>query len=135
MKEKKVSVADILLCVANAVLFLGTKLIFHGCEVMEGESVMACHWAENAVFGIAAVMLCLSVIMLISKSAGARLWLSVAMIPSAVLAILVPGTLINLCMMAEMRCHSVMRPSVTIVSVIIILLSVFNVVTEIRKKK
>ena len=53
--------------------------------------------------------------------------LSLAMIPAAALAFLLPGTMIDLCMMETMRCHTVMQPAARAISVVLILLACLDV--------
>ena len=48
------------------------------------------------------------------KNESLRKGLYIAMALTAVLGILVPGTLIGLCGMATMRCRALMRPAMTI---------------------
>ncbi|MBR1691740.1 MAG: DUF4418 family protein [Lachnospiraceae bacterium] len=132
-KKNKVTVMDIVLLVLSAVLCLGTKFLFHACEVMEGESIMACHWAEQAVTGVAAVLVIQAVLLAVTAGKDTRKGLSLAMIPTAALTACIPGGLIRLCMMADMRCRSVMRPAVMILGIIIAVCALVNAVLEWRR--
>ena len=58
---------------------------------------------------------------------------SAAMIPTAVSGIFVPGTLVSLCMMDTMRCHTVMRPFVMIMSAAVSVICVIDILVN-RKR-
>ena len=51
-----------------------------------------------------------------------------------VLALLIPGKLIGLCMMASMRCRSLMAPAVTVFSVLLLALALLDLLYQ-RKRK
>lgn len=84
---------------------------------------MTCHWAGEALTGLAAVMLILSLLHLVPLRSGTKTGLAIAMIPLAVLVICLPGHLIPLCTMETMRCHTLMQPSVSVIAVLNIVLS------------
>ncbi len=84
---------------------------------------MTCHWAGEALLGIAAVMLVMSLLHLLPLRTGMKEGLVFAMIPVSFLIIVLPGRLIPLCMMETMRCHVVMQPAVTVIAVLNIVLS------------
>ena len=94
---------------------------------------MTCHWAGQGVTGIAAVLLVISVIHLIVKDAKIKLGLSLAVIPTALLSAILPGNLIGLCMMNTMRCHSIMRTSAIVESVLLIAIAVFDIFVQKKK--
>ena len=84
---------------------------------------MTCHWAGEALLGIAAVMLVMSLLHLLPLRKGMKEGLVFAMIPVSFLIIVLPGRLIPLCMMETMRCHVIMQPAVTVIAVLNIVLS------------
>ena len=115
---RKINITDILLLVMSAVLCLGVKIVFHACGMKEDGSWMNCHWAEQAVFAVSiglTVTACLRLFFDRKAKAGAALAMSVISVMTA----LIPGVFVRLCMMDSMRCHAVMRPAVTILSVLI----------------
>lgn len=107
-----------LLCLLTAA---GSKLWFHACPVQAGARIMPCHWAEQAVFATAVVMTLQSVLLFVLTGDEARMAVSLSILPEAVLLMLYPGTLISLCMMPTMRCHTVMRPAVLVLAALIFL--------------
>lgn len=131
--KQKINGFDVILLALSAVLLLGVLTVFAPCGAKEDGGWMTCHWAGNAVAGAAAVLTALAVMRFFAKEGKARSWLSAAMIPTALLAALIPGRLIALCMMPSMRCRAVMSPTVTVLSVLIIAAAVIDVVF--RRKK
>ena len=116
--------------VLSILLTAGVKLIFHACGPMEDGSFMHCHNAEQAVFFIGCAMTVMSVIMLAVKKAKIRRIISVVMIPVSIVTALIPNTIIKMCMMTDMRCHSVMKPAVIIISAIIAVYSVIYLIVN-----
>ena len=87
---------------------------FLGPCVHEDGSFGACHWAGEAMLGIGLLLAALSLTALLVKDGRLRAGILFAAAAAAVLGIFVPGTLINLCGMATMRCRAVMRPAMTL---------------------
>lgn len=110
-------ILQIILLVLCAVLCIGVKTFFSPCEhKTESGMWMACHWAGQAVFGISLAMAVNAVMMFIVKDSKIKLGLALSLIPTAIVTALIPNTLINLCMSEQMRCHSVMKPAVIVIS-------------------
>ena len=131
--KQKINGFDVILLALSAALLLGVLTVFAPCGAKEDGNWMTCHWAGNAVAGAAAVLTALAVMRIFAKDGKARSWLSAAMIPTALLAALIPGRLIPLCMMPSMRCRAVMSPAVTVLSVLIIAAAVIDAASG-RKK-
>ena len=74
----------------------------------------SCHWAGQAVFGLAILIAAESALVFWRKNTGLRKGLYLAMVLTAELGILTPGTLISLCRMDSMRCRAVMQPAMVI---------------------
>lgn len=132
--KRNIGPSDILLLALSIVFLIGSRTVFLPCEAQEDGSWMTCHWAGQAVSGLAAVLVVLAVLHILLADARIKTGLSVAVLPVAVLTILAPGTLIHLCMMDTMRCHAVMRPAATVFSVLIIGAAALDVVLQ-RKRR
>ena len=130
---KKIKVMDIVLLVLSIVLCVGIKLVFHACEVME-DKIMACHWAEQAVFALSIVLVIQALGLIVFSKMNIRKGVCMAMIPAAIITAIIPGGFINLCMMNDMRCHISMRPAVIILSIIIAVCALINVLAGERKE-
>ena len=125
-------ILDVVLCVLSAVLCFGTKFLFHACAPKEDGGWMTCHWAEQTVFGLGITLLILSILTFVFKDGKTKSGVQISMTVISALTLFVPNHLIKLCMMPDMRCHSVMKPSVMIIS---ILLAVFAVISGICHRK
>ena len=130
---RKINGFDAILLVLGASLLAGVLTVFAPCGAKEDGGWMTCHWAGNAVAGVAAVLTALAVMRLFVKNTKMRLGLSASMIPVALLSALLPGRLISLCMMPSMRCRAVMSPAVTVLSVLIIAAAGIDIAMQ-RKK-
>ena len=106
--NRRFGVCDILLPLAALLFLLGLLFVFSPCGAKEDGGWMSCHWAAQALKGVAALAL--------------------------VLALLIPGRLIGLCMMASMRCRSLMAPAVTVFSVLLLALALLDLLYQ-RKRK
>ncbi|BEU88822.1 hypothetical protein TAMA11512_22860 [Selenomonas sp. TAMA-11512] len=125
--KRNFGATDVLLLVLNAAFFIGIQSVFMPCEARPDGTWMHCHWAGQALTGVAAVLAVTALLHLVISRPQVKQGLSLAMIPLSVLAILLPGHLIELCMMETMRCHTVMKPAVTAISLLNILLAAVDV--------
>lgn len=124
----KKNVVNIILLFLGIFLTVGVKLFFAPCGQKEDGSYMTCHWAGEMVFAIGIVLSILAALSIVVKNAAAKSAFSIAILCTAVLTAFVPKHIISLCMMADMKCRSVMQPAVMVTSIIIAVLSIVNVV-------
>ena len=125
VKEIVMSAVPLILSVF---LTVGVKFVFHACGPKADGSFMNCHKAEQIVFITGCVLTVMSVLLLVLKNAKIRKILAAAMIPVSIVTALIPNTIIKLCMMNDMRCHTVMRPAVMILAILIAVCSVINMI-------
>ncbi|MCR5540230.1 MAG: DUF4418 family protein [Ruminococcus sp.] len=129
MKEK---IWDITGLVLSLLLAVGSLTFFRACDSEEGRH-MACHWAQNAVTLIGIVLAVQSLAKLLTRHKGVKAGLAIGIATLAAAVIFIPGTAINLCMMKTMRCHTVFRPAVTVVSSLLAAVSVIDAVTNLKR--
>ena len=136
MKTKKIKfgISDIILLLLSIIFLVGILTFFKTCGPKNDGSWMTCHWAGNTVTGLADILTVISFLQLIIPDSKIKIGLSVSIIPISILAIFIPGTLINICMTNIMRCNAIMRPSVTIMSVLMIIFSIFDIIRYSRKQ-
>lgn len=132
MKQHKIVVTDIILLVLGALFLIGLLTFLKPCGPKDDGSWMICHWAGNAAAGVAGALLALAVVRLF-VSAKVKLGLDITAIVLSVLSICIPGHLIGLCMMADMRCRAVMAPGVTVLSVLTVIAAAADILMQ-RKK-
>ena len=135
MEKKKLHIGagDVLLAVFSILFLIGSLTFLAPCGPKEDGGWMTCHWAGNAVAGAAAVLAVIAVLHLIAPDDRMKAGLSLAAIPAALLALLLPGSIIGLCMMDTMRCRAVMRPGAAVMSVLVIAAAVFDLLSRRRK--
>lgn len=129
--KKKISAFDVVLAVLSAFLFVGILFIFKPCGPKEDGSWMRCHWAGISVAGVAAVLTVISIARFFLDS-KVKTGTDIAIIPSAILAALLPGTLISLCGMKTMVCHTATKPAVIVISILIALTAAADLILLIK---
>ena len=111
MKKNHYSTAAAVIILVLALLSaIGVRTFMSPCVHDDG-SFGSCHWAGQALFGLSLLIATQSVIALVWKDLALRQGLYLAMALTAVLGLLIPGILIKLCSMADMRCRMIMRPA------------------------
>lgn len=133
-KKKLIGASDIVLLVLSVVFLIGSLTFFAPCGPKDDGSWMSCHWAGSAVAGVAGVLVVVSLIHLFVPDSGIKTGLSLTAIPTALLSLILPGNIIPLCMMDTMRCRSVTRPAVIVLSILVIAAAVFDILVQ-RKKR
>ena len=126
---KKLSASDIILLVLSLILLFGTKYAFHACPAKADGSWMLCHWAEHVVIALGTVFSFLSVARFFVDE-KIKSGISLSFVPLSVVTALVPGLLVNLCMMKDMRCHTTMRPAVIVIAILIAAISLVDFIVR-----
>ncbi len=132
---KKISIFDIILSVLSVVLFFGTIFIFHACPAKDDGTWMVCHWAEHGVIAFSVVLSIVSLIRFFIGDKKIKMGLSISIVPCAIFTALIPGVFINLCMMKNMRCHTVMRPAVIVLCVLITVSALVDLFIQFKNTK
>ncbi|MBR0171492.1 MAG: DUF4418 family protein [Lachnospiraceae bacterium] len=120
-KNNPASVIDVIILLLCLLLTAGIKLVFHACAPKEDGSWMTCHWAEQAVFAIGVAMVIQALALLLydrQGKHGVKAGISFALAIQGIICAVLPGILINLCMMQDMRCHTLMRPAVIVLCIL-----------------
>ncbi|MBP3902514.1 MAG: DUF4418 family protein [Blautia sp.] len=130
MKEKKspLGIADTLLPFLSIIFLVGLMTFAGACGPKEDGSFMTCHWAGQAVKALAVLLLITSIVRLAIRDRGTKKGLSIAIVLTAITAAVVPGILINLCMMNTMHCHAVMRPFIIVMAVLLAATAIFDII-------
>lgn len=123
-KTKATYILDGVQLLASGVLTLGSQTFFAACPV--GEKAMACHWAERAILGVGLALTAISLLQLLISNPKISKGLNLAALPLAILTALIPGVLIRLCGMLDMRCHTIFKPAVLVFSVGIFFIATIN---------
>ncbi|MCR5254049.1 MAG: DUF4418 family protein [Treponema sp.] len=130
---KKINFFDVAILILSVFLCLGSVFLFHACPQKPDGSWMACHHVQNVITLLGACLSFLSVLC-IGTPRLLKIILSAVIAAASIFAILIPGTLMRMCMMHEMRCWTVMKPSVTVLCILIAIFSIFNLIKTVLKK-
>ena len=129
MKKEKSFIAGIALLAETLLLTIGTRTFLSPCkEPKEDGSWMHCHYAGTVVCGLAFALLVMSVLFLLAKNRETKKGVALSILPCTVLTLLIPGRVIPLCMMENMRCHTVFRPAVWILGILILITAATSIV-------
>lgn len=134
MKKQNTSWTGIVQLIVSVVFLIGMLTFLKPCGPKEDGTFMSCHYAGMALIILAAGMLVISLTGLFLKDGALKAAANVLQIVLSVIALIIPGTVIGLCMMPEMRCRAVMRPGSIIFAVLMILVSLAAILIN-RKKK
>lgn len=108
MKLKSL-IPEIILLILSLLICIGSFTFFSACPV-HGDTVMACHWAQNAVTALGALLSAISLAAVVIPDRKLKAGLELSATLTAILTAVVPGIVINVCMMNSMRCVSTFRP-------------------------
>lgn len=134
MQKFKISATDIIILLLSVLFLIGTIFWFNACGPKEDGSYMNCHWAGVMLMATAAVLATDALAHLLIPDSKVKAGLSAAMIPLSILACIIPGNLISLCMMESMRCRSIMTPAAIVFGALIAAVSAADVVFQLRRK-
>ena len=134
-KMRRAGPGDCLLLLLSILDLAGIRTVFAPCGPKEDGSWMTCHWAGQAVTGAAAVLLVLALVHILVLDRGMKVGLDAGIAAVALLTALLPGRLIGLCMMPDMRCHQLMVPGITVCAVLMILSAILDAGFRLRKEK
>ena len=133
-KNKQVCAMDIALLALALILFIGLMTFLKPCGPKEDGSWMSCYWAGQALKGTTGAMVLLALVRL-SVRGEVKIGLDIGSAVLAILSVLIPGRLIGLCMMDAMRCHAVMTPGVTVLSILTIAAAATDIILRRNKNK
>ncbi len=125
-------VLSVILLLLSAVIILGSQTFLSPC-VHEDGSFGPCHLAGQALLGLGCGLGVLAALSLCLKRARPILFACAACV--CVSGILTPGTLVRLCRMSTMRCHTVMRPAMIILYSAALLCALIGSVVSAKEKK
>lgn len=126
-------IKKILILVTEIVFAAGVKTVFSGCGPMENGMYMACHTAENILFGIALFNIVLAAVSLFVKNRKINIVIGAVIAVSSLAAALLPGNVLHLCMMKTMRCQSIMKTFAISINGLGLIIAGAGIVLDTRK--
>ena len=116
-------------------LMIGEKTFLRPCSARPDGTFMTCHWAGESVYVLSILLFFGAMLMLIIRKQEVYAALEGMVILICLLMKHVPGGFIPLCMKKDMRCWAVMRPGVSLLCALVILLAIVVEILVWRTKK
>jgi hypothetical protein len=123
-------------------LLIGIVPMFTDCE-SQGRSLtlangreipMKCHWTGLAELAMAAPLLVVGGLMTTSKRKESLRNMNVIAVVAGIAVILLATTLIGVCANPDMRCNSVMKPTMILAGGLVVALGLVGLVQGLRRK-
>lgn len=131
-KQKKRPVASIAVFLFSLVLFAAVMTVLSPCGPKEDGTFMSCHQAGTALrilSGAAVGISLFSMLMAAKENAKMRLAADLLIVVLCLAILIVPGNVIHLCMMPEMRCRALMKPGSAVLSVLLLAAVVMDLIS------
>ena len=119
----------------SALFTVGMLTFLKPCGPKEDGTWMHCHTAGQILLAASCAMLVVSLLSLLLREGAATYILSVLLFVLSAAVLLIPGIVISLCMMPEMRCRAIMRPGSAVFAVLMILLGILDLVLHARGRR
>jgi hypothetical protein len=120
--------------VSGLLIALGPQFLFKVCPVM-GDMIMKCHWSAQAEIGVGSLIAALGIALVFFANPRVRLGLTIGIFLSAILVLLVPHALIGGCAGHHMACRKIAFPSLTVISMLLLIGTGFNALYLARRKQ
>ncbi len=133
MKLKSL-IPEIILLILSLLICIGSFTFFSACPV-HGDTVMACHWAQNAVTALGALLSAISLAAVVIPDRKLKAGLELSATLTAILTAVVPGIVINVCMMNSMRCVSTFRPFTILFASLAAVAALFGAILNLKRKE
>ncbi len=133
MTAKK-RILSLIPAIVSLLLVIGVLTVFSACGKKDDGTWMHCHDVQNMVAVCGTVMTVLFVICAFVTNKVLRLILNLAAFAAAIVAFLLPGTIMPMCMMNTMRCYTIMQPFARIMSAVAALSALIGMISALRAK-
>ncbi len=133
MKLKRL-IPEIILFFFSLLICIGSFTFFSACQVHD-DTIMACHWAQNAVTALGALLSVISLAAIVIPDRKIKAGLELSATLTAVLTALIPGIVINVCMMNSMRCVSTFRPFTILFASLAAVAALLSAVLNLKRKE
>lgn len=132
-KNTKKPVTAILILLVSILFLVGMMTFLSPCGPKEDGTFMSCHQAGMALRILSGAAVIVSAAALF-RPAFARI-ADILLVIFGIAAIVIPGNIIHLCMMPEMRCRAVMKPGAMVFAILLIALAAADLVIGNKKKQ
>ena len=127
----------ILFLVFGAFISLGPQTIFPVCGLHSNISAskMACFWTGQAEIGIGSLIAIVGILLLVLRNGDIQIGLCISLIPTGIIAILIPNTLIGVCNNENMGCRALTLPALALLGSFTIIASLISIIYLTLKSK
>ena len=129
----KKPVTAVLILLVSILFLIGMMTLLSPCGPREDGSFMSCHQAGQALRILSGLSVIVSAAALF-RPAFARI-ADILLVIFGIAAIVIPGNIIHLCMMPEMRCRAVMKPGAMVFAILLIALAAADFVIGSKKNR
>ncbi len=113
-----VKLLEITKIIIGGITLLGILVYFHACGKHK-DLYPSCHWAQNAVLALVALLIVLALLALVMPAGRLKAGISIAMVPTALLMCIIPGFIISICANESMHCVSRFRPFTIVMGLVL----------------
>ncbi len=133
--KKKIDIVGVIFLAVAVFLITGLFVLFPVCGPKDDGSFMRCHWAGRALLGSGIISAALSVVHLVINDVKAKGVAALAQTFLGIYNIALVTFLIGLCKMETMQCVAVTKPSVIVISIVLIAVGIFGAVRNLKPGK
>ena len=123
-KNFKLAVTDLLILIVSVLFWAGIRSWFPVCAAM-GDSVMSCHWAGESLKAVSWLALCLGLVHVFVPDGKIKAGMDIAAAGIQIYALMIPGGIISICGMSDMKCHTTQK-WVLVFSLVLLVLAVID---------
>lgn len=128
MGKGRLRVAPIVAIALGALLVVGVLTFAGPCGVHEDGTVSPCFGTSHILAAMGAIAAIGAAVSLAMKNTSAQIALDVVVGLLGVAIACTPGNFLALCMMATMRCHTIMRPFAIVMGIALLVAAIVDVV-------
>jgi len=99
-----------------------------------GSIPMKCLWTARAEIGMGVLLLAVGVFLFISRTLESRRFLSVLVLIFGIFVLLLPTTLIGVCINPDMPCVVIMRPTLLLIGIVTVALGIVATALNFTRK-
>ena len=125
---KKNIIIGAVVFVMGLLIALGPQFLFKTCPPHEEGGFPHCHWSAQAELGMGILIAALGLCMAVFADPRTRLGLAIGTFLAGFVSLFIPHVLIGGCAKAEMACHRVAFPALTVESVVLLVFSIVYIV-------
>ncbi len=135
MRRSRETLIILIPTVLCLLLAAGATTVFSACGMKEDGTWMRCHSAQDTVVLCAVILSAILLFQAFLHQRILRIVLNAIGVTGSIATFLIPGNLMPMCMMHTMRCYTLFRPFVRIMTVLICLVSIVIIIRLYKEKR